>query len=140
MTIDLPSESVFIHNLLDQEEVWYTRDGTRVRVSEMTPSHRRNAANMLIRNAVGLELWYSLGELGSLSEKRYPEVLGETAEGETVFTGQVFSSYEMMSENVQDAIDSAIRDRSENPADWIRTTTLVRALLHDTSTSESASS
>jgi hypothetical protein len=39
---------------LDETEMWEVRDGTRVRISDMTPRHAENAYRLLLRQAESL--------------------------------------------------------------------------------------
>jgi hypothetical protein len=70
----------------------------------MDPDWRRNAAQWMEKRAALFELRYTLGEISQL---------------------------DLMSDNVQDAMDAWQDERQANPVAWIRTTELYRALIAD---------
>lgn len=88
---------------LNQGEWWRTKQGQWLRIADMQPSHRRNTAAMLLRNATAYEFRYDMDELMFLG-------------------GNV-------SEHAEDAIMEAQARRMENPHRWIRETKLYQALL-----------
>lgn len=51
-----PPEGTSMYDLLEQSEWWVTRDGQKLRLKDMAPSHRTNTLALLRRNVIYLHL------------------------------------------------------------------------------------
>lgn len=103
-----PGVSTFA--LLNQADFWYPKPPAEpVRVAEMDPAWRYNAARMLLRHAALLADRYSWGELAFIS-------------------GPMGPSGDAACDAVESAFDEAERFRAEDPQGWMRTTRLYKVL------------
>jgi hypothetical protein len=93
--------------IVDQGEWWRQRDGSFVRIADMTPGHRYNSAAMLMRGAPVAALKYALNFRISIPS---PDDVGD----------MTMDSLEREAAEV----DAATGD----PATWLRETALYRAL------------
>lgn len=65
-------------DLLEQDEVWFTEDGTPIPLPDMDPDHRSNLIGFLIRNAFAYKMayWWSIplprmnGEMAQLDTEQ----------------------------------------------------------------------
>lgn len=71
-----PPDGIRIDELLDQIAWWVTRDGRKVRIAEMEPSHRMNLLNLMRRNA---EAWKD-AELNRFLMQGAPDDVTSSAE------------------------------------------------------------
>lgn len=96
---------------------------------------RYNCTQLLERNAPTTAHYYAMGEHYRLKTPIWREVMGENLDGTPVIGGRVFSEYDVLSDEVIDAIDDMTDYMHEKPVEWIRTTVLYRTLSIDFPTS-----
>ena len=94
-----------IYDYLNQGTWWRPKDRPPIAIADMDERWRTNAARWLERHAERFELLYSLGEL------THP-LLGAA----------------QMSDLAADGWDEAMEWRADDPAGWMRSTTLYRAV------------
>jgi hypothetical protein len=119
----------FIHWYLSQGEVWFPKDRPKLRVQDMDLGHRRNAANWLVRRAASWEHAYTVGELiwlvsgcGGVWHEVTSDGAGNPVAGPVV---SMMPSGDMAC----DAFEREQEGRAADPAAWIQTTALYRALV-----------
>lgn len=122
-----------IFHYLNQGEWWYPNGLPRVLIaSEMNNGWRVNAANFLVKRAALYEFHYTTAEIVWLNSG-FGGVLREVVEDENgepmVLDGLV--SMMPSGEMACDAFDTMMDYRAENPEEWIKTTTLYKALIGD---------
>jgi hypothetical protein len=103
----------------NQGTTWQPKGRPCLPITEMNPAWRRNAAWWLERNAEMFEIYYSLGEIERLAAPAYRDMV----------RGRAVSEFDLMSESTMDGLTAASDERSADPAVWIRTTPLYRALV-----------
>lgn len=92
-------------DIIEQDEIWITRDGRVLRLEDMEPSHRKNTLRMLERRA------YSLNTLAFT--RYFVSPLGGGPSGDMA----------------NDAFDRTMNEFiEEHPRDWLRKQPLVRRL------------
>lgn len=125
---EMKGKAVAYYCYLNQGEQWKPKDRPWLPIADMDASWRGNAARWMKRRAAAFELYYSIGELAALSEPTMRAVVGEV-DGVPVEDGPLFSHLDLMGDCATDAFDREVSGRSTNPAGWIRTTPLYRALV-----------
>lgn len=90
------------HAYLNQGEWWKTQADEWVRIADMTPGHRANAAALMQRAAASIEMRYGISMLGL---------------------------YANAPDDVIDAFLVEDARRQGDPERWIRSTVLYRALI-----------
>lgn len=113
---------------LNQGDVWFPKDRPKVRVADMDPSWRHNAARFLERRAESLAHRYTFGLVSSGSRPTWGDVVGEV-DGKPVFSATALSTFELMSDAALDAFDAEMDEITRRPLEWLRTTALYRALV-----------
>lgn len=68
-------EALAIHEMLEQDRVWVSKDRVVHRIFEMDPGHASNCVRFLLRRAEGLHTYDGFGEVIKIS--RWVEVFGE---------------------------------------------------------------
>lgn len=120
------SRATFIY--LNQGKWWIPEDGQKILIRDMDPEWRYNASRLLERRAHHLELRYSLGELERLGSPVLRGVVAEV-DGEAFVGGPWLSHLDLMGDHAQDAYDEELRQRTEDPVQWLRSTPLYQALV-----------
>lgn len=110
----------------NQGEMWKPDKRPFVRVADMDEVWRFNTTRWLERNAHTFATRYGVGEVSSLSEPLYQNVVD--ARGNAAFVGPMLSEFDVMSDRFQEDVAQWDEDRIADPVAWIRTTTLYRAL------------
>lgn len=113
---------------LNQRTWWIPKDRQKIKIREMDPEWRYNASRFLERRAHYLELRYSLGELERLGSPVLRGVVAEV-DGEAFVGGPWLSHLDLMGDHAQDAYDEELRQRTEDPVQWLRSTPLYQALV-----------
>jgi len=96
---------VSIRVRFDQGEWWRTKDGTWLRIADMEPSHRGNTARMLLRGAAGHAFRYGMADALEVSAGPWE-----------------------VPEEVQVDMERNNDERLADPAGWLRSTKLFKAL------------
>jgi hypothetical protein len=91
---------------LNQGDMWIPKTGHPMRIADMDPEWRYNASRWLEKRAEHFALQYGFGEILAAAPL-----------------------LDQMSEHSQDAFDAMQGQRERDPASWIRTTALYRALV-----------
>ena len=119
----------FIYVYLSQGEIWFPNGVPKIRIQDMDLRWRRNAANWLIRRAASWSFLYTVGEVSYLMSGcngLWREVVtdgnGNPVAGPAV---SMMPSGDMAC----DAYESEQMARQTDPAAWIQTTALYRALV-----------
>jgi hypothetical protein len=127
-------ESLNIFHYLNQSEWWYPNGKPRVQIAtEMNDGWRVNAANWLVKNAAQFESAYSIEELSWLESGcggLWLEIVSDGA-GNPVVGGPV--SMMPRGDMACDAFEREQDERIENPEEWIKTTSLYKALIGEES-------
>lgn len=113
---------------LSQGERWLPNGRPSVAIADMDQEWRFNAARWLERRAASFALRYSFGEIEHLARPTMVEVLGIDENGADIL-GETSSALDRMPEAVEYAMDNEFQDRMNEPATWIRTTALHKALV-----------
>jgi hypothetical protein len=122
-------QAKFIHAYLSQGEVWFPKDRPKIRIKDMDLDHRRNAANWLVRRAASWSFMYTVGEVSYLMSGcngLWREVVSD-GDGNPVPGPAV--SMMPSGDMACDAYESEQMARQIDPAAWIQTTALYRALV-----------
>ena len=117
-----------IFRYLEQGEVWLPKDRVPVAIPEMGEAWRQNAARWLERKAAWFEWHYSFGEISVLSNPTFREVVG-CVDGVPATSGRTFSFLDLMGDDTADAFNEWSDERMRDPASWIKSTPLYRALV-----------
>lgn len=112
---------------LNQGDVWFPNKRPRVRIADMDAAWRLNCTRFLERRAAGLVHRYTFGEVSSMSQPAYDEVI-EDVNGDPVLSGQSFSESDLLGELAHEAIEVEQESRVADPIRWMRSTALYRAL------------
>lgn len=91
--------------LLNQGKTWIPKGAAPVRVADMEPRWRFNAARFLLRHAGSIAMHYNFGEVEWLTAKDVIEV------------------------HVGEVLESAQEERAGHPVEWMRSTPLYKALV-----------
>lgn len=130
MTINLEKEIAY-YGYLNQGEWWVPKKPRQpIRVADMDPEWRHNAARFLMRRAATLAFLYGGGEIAVMAKPAWRNVVGEDG-GKPVLGGPAFSELDMMSDAAMDAFDEHSDRMMRDPEGWLRTTQLYRALIAD---------
>lgn len=119
-------KSINVYHYLNQGEWWYPNGKPRVRIAtEMGDRWRENAANWLVKNAWNFEIAYTSGEIQWL----------ESGLGGQLIDVMTERPASMMpgGDAACDAFDALMSERAANPEEWIKTTTLYKALVGEES-------
>jgi hypothetical protein len=114
MTDDITKAARQYHAYLDQGDLWVPNGKPPVRIADMDPAWRHNAAAFMVRNAKGYEFHYSLGEVLSIWGGQFAPRLGS-----------------MSADAVEQGCEEAQAERAADPEAWVKTTQLYRALVKD---------
>src|SRR5207237_8806665 len=130
VTVNLGQEIAY-YNYLNQGEWWVPKMPRQpIRVADMDPEWRHNAARFLMRRAATLAFLYGGGEIAAMTRPAWRNVVGED-HGNPVLGGRAFSELDMMSDAAMDAFDEHADRMVRDPEGWLRTTQLYRALIAD---------
>jgi hypothetical protein len=99
---DPVTDNVFGVDVLHQDKEWLTKDKRRLRLEDMTPSHRRNLLEFLRKRAFGLAFKDGIIMLA-----------GPMAPG---------------GDHAMDAAEEAVTWQIDNPQEWLENTPLVKRL------------
>lgn len=124
----------FVYGYLNQGEFWYPDGRPRLPITEMDDRWRGNAARWLERDARSFLAAYQLGELERMTAPVWLDVVG-VKDGQPVTAGPARSELDSMSDASMDAFVADDDERQSDPAAWIRTTDLYKALLPGEQTS-----
>lgn len=116
------------YGYLNQGKVWVPKDRPALPIADMDGRWRANAARWMERRAAAFERLYTFGEIFMLSRPTMREVITEIG-GVAYEAGPLFSHLDLMGEHAQDAFDAEQEHRTADPAAWIRSTPLYRAIV-----------
>jgi len=114
-----------VSHFLDQNEWWVTRGGQRIKLHEMSATHRRNVVRHLEHRAAAIEQAYTLSELRWLT-RPIATVVGVDHEGRDIEGPP--ASLMPGGEMAQDALNAEWERRQADPVGWLHTTALVMEL------------
>jgi hypothetical protein len=121
-------QSAAAYDYLRQDQLWLPNGRPAVRIADMDREWRYNASRWLERRAEYFEARYTFGEILALSTRGMRAVVGEVG-GVAVEAGPWLSHFDLMGDHARDAFEAAQDERRREPAAWIRTTPLYRALV-----------
>jgi hypothetical protein len=111
MAAEVESRTIGLYALLNQDQVWPDAQGNRHDISEMSVRYKANVVRYLERRAKHLAALYGYGEIFVL--------MAEPPGGD------------MASDALDDALERADHERTNDPLGWLRRTTLLVRLIDD---------
>jgi hypothetical protein len=127
---EFKAKACLYYAYFNQGEIWVARGSGPIRIKEdMDYRWRVNAANYMIKFAFHYQMYYSFGEIYYMSEPLFSETV-HVVDGELVLSGAKFSQLDLMGDHAMDGYEESQDWARDNPKEWMRTTTLYKAMIH----------